>query len=246
MKRILVWDVPTRGFHWLLTLTVGGAWVLAHAAGRRDVLFQVHMILGLIAVVPVLFRLLWGVFGSRHVRFGSFAFGPGSLVRYLRDALRREDQPHIGHNPGSAYAAYAMLALTAGLVVTGVLLPTQHGLGEVHEVLSHLILLVVAVHLLGLVRHSLRHRDGIALSMFHGKKPGDPAQAIRSSHAVVGAVVVLVSAAWAVLLFANHDATARQLNLFGQTVRLGGTGHGERGHHDERDERGEQEHGERD
>lgn len=67
--------------------------------------------------------------------------------------------------------------------------------------------------------------------MIDGKKEGEASQAIASSRPLAGAVLVTLTAGWAFLVFAGHDAPARQLTLFGQTVRLGEVEQ-EKGEHD--------------
>jgi cytochrome b len=221
MSRILVWDLPTRLFHWLLAGAFFGAYGIAELADDDSRLFQMHMLLGLIVAFLVVLRLLWGLAGTRYARFGSFAFGLRALVGYLRDLFRRTGARHVGHNPGSAYAVYAMLLLPLGIAVSGLLLPTFKGLEEPHEVMAHLMLVTAAVHVVGVIWHTIRHRENIALSMIDGKKEGEASQAIASSRPLAGAALVTLTAGWAFLVFAGHDAPARQLTLFGQTVRLG-------------------------
>lgn len=249
MNRILVWDIPTRVFHWLLTLTLFAALSLALVVDDDSIDFQLHMLLGLIAAFVVMLRLFWGFVGSRYARFGSFLFGPKALVAYLQGALRGTGERYVGHNPGSAYAIYAMLLLTIGLVVTGLMMPGREVLEEFHEVMAYLLISVIVVHIIGLVWHTIRHRENIALSMIDGRKAVDPSLAIRSPQLLVGVAFLALSAAWAFALFSGYDARAGQLRLpvLDQTIRLGEhrserAAHGERerrehdrDHHNERD-----------
>jgi cytochrome b len=223
MQRILVWDIPTRAFHWFLTGVFSAALVLAMASDDESPAFQLHMLLGLIAAFMVVLRLVWGVIGSRYARFGSFLFGPGAVFEYLRDVFSGKAERHIGHNPGSAVAIYLMLALTLGLGLTGPLIPTMEVLGEPHEGMGHFMVLVVAAHLAGVVWHTIRHKEAIALSMIHGRKQGEPSQAIGSSHLVAGLVFVLLTAGFSAALFSGHDLAAGvvRLPVIGATIQLG-------------------------
>jgi cytochrome b len=236
MDRILVWDIPTRVFHWLLTLTVIAALSIALMVDDDSIDFQLHMLLGLIAAFIVILRLLWGIVGSQYARFGSFLFGPRALFGYLRVALRGTSERYVGHNPGSAYAIYAMLLLTIGLVVTGLLMPSREALEELHEIMAYLMISVIVVHIIGLVWHTVRHRENIALSMIDGRKAGDPSQAIRFPQLLVGVAFLALSAGWAFALFSGYDAQARQLRLpvLDQTIRLG-EHRSERASHGERE-----------
>ena len=238
MNRILVWDIPTRVFHWLLTGTLIAALSIALGADDDGTVFQLHMLFGLIAAFVVILRLLWGIVGSRYARFGSFLFGPKALFGYLHAALRGTSERHVGHNPGSAYAIYAMLLLTIGLVVTGLMMPGREALEELHEIAAYLLISVISVHIIGLGWHTIRHRENIALTMIDGRKAVDPSLAIRSPQLLVGVAFLALSAAWSFALFSGYDARAGQLRLpvLDQTIRLG-EHRSERASHGERERR---------
>jgi cytochrome b len=239
MNRILIWDVPTRVLHWLLTGTLIAALSIALMVDDDSSVFQLHMLFGLIAAFVVVLRLVWGIVGSRYARFGSFLFGPRALFGYLHAAFRGTGERHVGHNPGSAYAIYAMLLLTIGLGATGLLMPSGEAFEEAHEIMAYLMISVIVLHILGLVWHTIRQRENIALSMIDGRKAGEPSQAIRSSHLLVGVVFLALAAGWAFAVFSGHDAQAGQLRLpvLGQTIRLGE--HGEEGVSHRERERGD-------
>ena len=78
-RSILVWDAPVRVFHWLMVLSFAGAWLSAESERLR----LVHVSLGYTMAGLVVFRLVWGLIGTRHARFGSFVRGPGAVKRYL-------------------------------------------------------------------------------------------------------------------------------------------------------------------
>ena len=60
MQRILIWDVPTRLFHWTLALSFTGAWLTSES----DQWLSVHVFLGYLMLGLVFFRLLWGFAGT--------------------------------------------------------------------------------------------------------------------------------------------------------------------------------------
>jgi cytochrome b len=140
MKRILVWDLPTRLFHWLLAGSFVAAFAIANVVDDDSSTFAVHMLLGAVMGLMVVLRVLWGFVGSRYARFGSFAFGPGDVLAYLKGTVSGEGKRYIGHNPGSSVAIWAMLGLTLGLGVSGALMSTNEALEEVHEVLAYALL----------------------------------------------------------------------------------------------------------
>lgn len=65
MKRILVWDLPTRLFHWLLAASFIAAFTIANVVDDDSATFVVHMLLGAVMSAMVVQRVLWGVVGSR-------------------------------------------------------------------------------------------------------------------------------------------------------------------------------------
>ena len=75
IQRILVWDIPTRVFHWLLALSFAGAYLTAESERYRDI----HVVLGYTLLGLIGFRLLWGFFGTRYAQFRSFLFSPGLM-----------------------------------------------------------------------------------------------------------------------------------------------------------------------
>lgn len=233
MNRILVWDLPTRLLHWLFAAAVVAALTIALTADHDSGLFQVHMLLGVIAAFLVLLRLVWGVVGSRYARIGSFLFGPGALAGYLVGVFRRTAERHIGHNPGSAYAICAMLLLSLGLAVSGLSMSSSEAFGELHEALGFAMLAVVGAHIAGIVLHTLRHRENISLSMVHGRKAGAASQEIRSAHAIVGIVFLALAAGWVAVVLRGHDAQARRLTLLGQTFQLCESRREAKGEHEE-------------
>ena len=99
-SKLLVWDVPTRVFHWLLALSFAGAFVTAESERYRDV----HVALGYTVLGLVAFRLVWGLIGTRYARFWSFAYGPRSVLTYVKSLFTRSPQHHLGHNPAGSWA----------------------------------------------------------------------------------------------------------------------------------------------
>ena len=80
MRRTLVWDIPTRLFHWLFAGGFIAAAVIALGQGDDSPLFPYHGMIGLALGLLLVLRVVWGFVGSRHARFGSFAFGPRAVA----------------------------------------------------------------------------------------------------------------------------------------------------------------------
>ncbi|MFZ6656474.1 cytochrome b/b6 domain-containing protein [Undibacterium sp. TJN19] len=68
-KRILLWDLPLRLFHWLLVLAITTATVTGFVGGNW---MNLHAKAGLAIVGLLSFRLAWGFVGTSYVRFSNF------------------------------------------------------------------------------------------------------------------------------------------------------------------------------
>lgn len=194
---ILVWDLPTRLFHWSLALCFAGAWLTSESE-RQQLL---HLLFGYSLFGLILFRLAWGFVGSRHARFAAFVRGPAAVWRYLRSLPGRTPEHHVGHNPAGAVAVLLLLGLGLGTAVTGWLMASGRAgesLEEVHEALAVAMLAMVVVHVLGVVVSSVLHRENLARAMVTGYKQGLPEQGIRSGLPAVAAVLAAALAGfWA-------------------------------------------------
>ncbi|MGA8007442.1 MAG: cytochrome b/b6 domain-containing protein, partial [Burkholderiales bacterium] len=194
--RILVWDLPTRAFHWLFALSF-----LAAYLSSEDDWLTFHVTFGYTVLGLVAFRLLWGFAGTRYARFSSFAYGPPRALAYLRSLLERRPEHHVGHNPAGSWAIYLLLALGALTGALGFL--TLNGpqgwkwVKEVHQVAGNVMLGVACVHIAGVIAGSLAHKENLARAMVDGYKEGAPAEGIRTSVWIVGAMLLaLVAGFW--------------------------------------------------
>jgi len=184
-NRILVWDVPTRVFHWLLAASFVGLFVTGDSEKWRDV----HVALGYTMVALIAFRVVWGFVGTHYARFSSFAFGPGKVVAYLKSLFTRTPEHHVGHNPAGSWAVYGLLSLGLLSGVSGYLTYNEIGgewLEELHEVAANGMLALVVVHVAGVLVSSLLHRENLVRSMISGYKRGEAVQGIRRKHWIVG------------------------------------------------------------
>ena len=209
-----IWDLPIRLWHWILTGSLIAASVIALALGEHSSLFPYHSILGLVMGLMVILRLLWGVIGTRHARLGSLAFSPGALLSYLRGVAFGGAPRFAGHNPGAAYATIAMLILILVISGTGIALSQgNEGLKELHEISVYALLAVAGAHILGVIAHTVRHHEPIALSMIHGKKIAEPGQAIISSRPVPALLFLALVGGWAFMLARAYDPATQSTTI---------------------------------
>lgn len=172
-NRILVWDLPTRLFHWMLAASFIVAWI-THESER---LMDIHTAAGYFMLGLIGFRLLWGFAGNRHARFSSFVRGPSAVMRYLASLVEGRPEHHLGHNPAGAIAIVLLLVLGVGTGVSGWLALDDLGgelFEELHEGLAGAMLAVVGLHLAGVAVSSLLHRENLVRSMITGTKKRPP------------------------------------------------------------------------
>lgn len=184
VRRLRVWDLPTRLFHWTLLVCVAGSIVTAKVGGNATVW---HFRLGLATLALITFRLVWGLVGGRWSRFSSFIYGPGAMVRYLRGQPRAGEHFEIGHNPLGSLSVFGLLGILAvqvatGLVAddeianTGPLISFVSGAVSSAATAWHrtggqwLIFGLVALHVAAIVFYRLRKRVDLVGPMLHGDK----------------------------------------------------------------------------
>ena len=168
-RTIPVWDIPVRVLHWCLVLTVASAWLTRHGPGRW------HEWLGYTTLAILVMRMIWGFIGSRYARFADFVAAAFVTAAYARTVFSGREARFVGHNPLGGWMVLALLLLVALVGFTGWLYTTDRfwGVGwveELHETLSNTLFLFVALHILGVVFTSIRHRENLPASMLHGRK----------------------------------------------------------------------------
>ena len=229
--RTLVWDLPTRVFHWLLAATFAGAYLTSDGERLRDV----HMLLGYTAAGLVAFRVLWGVVGTRYARFTSFPLSPRAVIHYLRSLLVLSPRHYIGHNPAGSWAILGMLALIAGTALTGWANAIEIGpewIEDVHEAFANATLALVVVHVGAVIVSSLLHRENLPRSMVTGYKPGSGPAAAGTRWFVAVAVVAAIGAFWAGAIPAPGLAPGKSI-VQAATQPPAGGGTARRRHHDD-------------
>jgi cytochrome b len=188
-REALIWDAPVRVFHWLMVLAFAGAWLTSESEAWRPV----HVTLGYTMGGLVVFRLVWGVTGTRWARFSSFVRGPRAVLNYASGLVRGRAPRHIGHNPAGALAILLLLGMTLLVAATGWAVLEDIGgdwLEEAHEAVATAMLFVVGVHVAGVALGSWLHRENLVKSMITGRKAADEGEAVASARAAIGAILL--------------------------------------------------------
>lgn len=194
--KTLVWDLPTRAFHWLLAITFVGAFVTSESERLRDV----HMLMGYSAAGLVAFRLMWGILGTRYARFASFPLSPRAVVAYLKSLLTLSPRHYFGHNPAGSWAVIGMLLLITLTAATGWAQAVEVGprwVEDLHEGLANTTIAVIGVHIAAVLLSSVMHRENLVRAMLNGYKPGRGSPAAGSRWFVALLLVGALGAFWA-------------------------------------------------
>lgn len=220
---VRIWDAPVRVSHWLMVLCFAGAWLTAESERWR----LVHVTLGYTMAGLLVFRLLWGLVGTRHARFASFVRGPRAAFAYLGSLVRGRPEHHAGHNPAGALAVVALLVLAALTTATGWATDADLLAGaaeELHEGLASAWLALVVVHVLGVIAGSVAHRENLVRAMVTGRKQARADEAVAHAWRSLAAVMVVAVAAFWTWQWrsAPQGGAAADLSSYEQTVRRGG------------------------
>ena len=181
-KKIRVWDLPTRLFHWLLVTCVVGAFVTIKVGGMWS---DYHLLFGYGALGLILFRIVWGFVGTEHARFSHFVQGPRAIIGYLKGTSERA----TGHNPIGAVSVIVMLLLFGYQAFTGLfanddillegplaalvskdLSDTMTGLHKLDELP---ILIIVGLHVLAIIWYRIAKKQKLTSAMITGDAPVD-------------------------------------------------------------------------
>jgi cytochrome b len=98
MRNQLIYDIPTRFFHWLFAGLFVVAFLIAKTVDDESSVFSYHMLAGLVLSFTVILRLAWGFVGTKHARFTSLALHPKDLVAYFTGILSGDKRKWAGHN----------------------------------------------------------------------------------------------------------------------------------------------------
>lgn len=180
-EKTAVWDSVTRIWHWLMVLAIPAMWWTA----ENDYL-SLHILIGTALVGFLVFRLLWGLWGSSTARFGHFIKGPKALLSYARNLNRMPYKPHFGHNPLGGLSVVAILLALVAQIGTGlfaedtdglysgplsryVSYETAHAAAELHETLFNITLALIGLHLLAIAFYTFVKKTNLVRPMITGK-----------------------------------------------------------------------------
>lgn len=182
--KVKVWDLPVRLFHWTMVAGFISAYLTAKFHHG-----DLHVLIGYVLCLLLAARLFWGFYGSHYARFKSFVFSSRETAAYLRSMLSGSPQHYFGHNPAGALMVFALLALLVLIFITGLMTlavidfegpllvlvhyvddQTSYAIRHFHAFLINTVLMLVALHILGVIVGSIQHKENLVRAMVTGNK----------------------------------------------------------------------------
>lgn len=206
--KLPIWDLPVRLFHWVLVGLIAFSWWSAEY--HYD---DLHIWSGMAVLTLLIFRILWGFFGSSTARFANFVRGPRAVLGYLRGGWRG-----VGHNPLGALSVMALLGLVSLQVGLGLFASDEDGLmqgplanlvsmgasdtaKELHEALFNVILGFIGLHVAAILYYRVKGKR-LLTPMITGKgevEPGvEPMQPGKAWVAILCLVVAIGITRWVI------------------------------------------------
>jgi cytochrome b len=220
--QVVAWDLPTRLFHWALVLGIASAWIsyrFAETLGDPTLVW--HRWIGLTIMILLVWRLLWGLFGSSTSRFASFLRSPRAALQYARDLAAGGTKHYLGHNPLGAYMVMALLGVLLLQASFGLFSVDDNDLtgGPLYRLVSEeankwatrwhgrifdfAILPLGAIHIATNALYGALKKEPLITAMITGAKPAmdyeDAAAAVIPDRPLMRAALCLVAAAAIVL-----------------------------------------------
>jgi cytochrome b len=179
---VLVWDLPTRLFHWSTVALVFISWLSADQG-----FMTVHLISGLTLLALLLFRIAWGLVGSTTARFTDFLHPPKRVVGYLISMASDNGTVYAGHNPAGGLMVSVMITALLAQVITGLfsndglhfngplaLLISDDAssrLSQIHHLIFDVVLFLVWCHVVAIGFYLFVKRHNLVMPMLSGRKP---------------------------------------------------------------------------
>lgn len=177
MRRVRVWDLPTRVFHWALAFCVFGAFISVKIGGNA---MDWHSRFGMAVLALLLFRLVWGFIGPEHARFRSFVRGPAAVLAQIRG----KSPVFVGHAPLGALSVLALIGIFTVQSMLGLFTTDEIAFDgplvkyvssdwvsfatKWHQLAEWVLIGLVVLHIGAVIVHRLVHRHDLVTPMLTG------------------------------------------------------------------------------
>ncbi len=216
MKGVKVWDLPSRIAHWALALSMLGSYGTAELGWFT---MQWHFYFGYTAITLVIFRVLWGFFGSEHARFRNFVHGPGAVWRYLKSLGDKNSSETTGHSALGGWAVLVLLAATLAQGISGLFnnddiewfgpLSEKASSAVVdqmswfHNNFYNVLLIIIGLHIVAALLYLLVKKQNLITPMITGVKHKIQAADAKQKPLWLALLLLAISAGalWALIQF---------------------------------------------
>jgi cytochrome b len=218
-----IWTLPIRIFHWLLVIAL----ILAYIFGEEDSFLKIHVAFGYFVGVLLVYRIIYGLIGSRYARFRDFPVSFSSLWGFASN-MNESKKKHIGHNPFSSVVMLAIFFDALLVVISGILTLTAKGQGflknilfltdaemykEMHEAFIAVLISLVVLHIAGLVVDRITNKSaGTIQSMFTGYKDVTGENAKESKFLNIFFIIIMIFSVYVFASTLNSSITGEEEN----------------------------------
>ena len=136
LRSISIWDPAVRWFHWINVLCILGliaigvvilnAKVLGVSTEGKILLKTIHVWIGYVFSLNLLWRLIWAFIGPPSARWRAILpLGSGyacELMRYVKSLRQGKPRLYLGHNPLGRIAISLLFLLLLNQAITGLML----------------------------------------------------------------------------------------------------------------------------
>ena len=184
-NHVFVWPVYTRIIHWL----IASSFTLAFIFSLYENLLNLHVAVGIIFGLMLVYRIIWGFIGPQYARFATLKLSLEKLKFYFVEKVqdRYRDIP-AGHNPASSWFTLIVIVVGSIISITGLLLygiqegkgylgflndhyyMHMHSLFIVHQYASYTLLAWAIVHVVGVLVEQFYHKTNMVFAMITGYK----------------------------------------------------------------------------
>lgn len=231
-KKVKVWDMPTRVFHWALVLLILLSYLTGEIGGFEFTTpegnmvgnMTVHMWSGLGILGLLIFRIVWGFIGSTTSRFTDFVKGPSAMFDYMGGVAKRSVKFVAGHNPAGGAVVVVMLLLLLAQACTGLFSKEDDFFGVagplnglvdeetgkkitgIHQLIWPYIEILVIVHILANLFYWLVLKHNLIPAMFTGYRDAPAAASVTHVKFAsnILALAVMAVAAGVVFFIKNY------------------------------------------
>jgi cytochrome b len=185
MRKIRIWDLPVRLFHWTLVVLMTVSYFTGLAGGDW---MKFHFWSGYAILTLLLFRICWGFVGSTTARFSDFVKGPSAAFAQLGELFGRGRLREVGHTPMGGAMVVILIFGVLLQVITGLFAadtdegtvsgPLANLLADkwvdkataFHHFWINVLLVLVGLHVLAALLYLVWKRQNLIGAMFTGRK----------------------------------------------------------------------------